>query len=1651
MRAAICQLFKAAMTLFFVAIVVTICLSPVTAAAQQPTTFGSNSGVECPAGNVICNGSINFLTAELFFEPETPPESLKGAPTTWNELEQLLDNPYAYTWGAACNDAKGTIPGNEQGFPTYCTTSPTAANNPGTYFRRPNTFNASGLFLASTLHPMLVHPINYNPQSGFGAQMRLLNPNYQSTSFNATGVCYRVGGNCTPATNIIQVTSGAERGLETGTATAPGNTEIDMNVAIGRKARMCQINPEPIPITGTYGIDSTAFDSENLTTCGSDPGEPGAAPLPSTFNIPLLCATEVLGAGSLAGFICEDNMGLPRSGQSTTSWYSIPGVPAPNIATAMLMQIPNGGITTTDPTGVAPIGTGVVINPAAGFRLVDPARGGIIQPLNVATGVGGLHKPSLRKAEFGGTGTNPNYLYNSASTLASRGEDTLAPSSENDYVGLYPATGATDNASLAARKQAARLEAMVLGKSLFWDQQVGSDGVQACGSCHAHAAADNRTKNQINPNGQDGIQGLPTNYTPNEFTMQPNHDLVTADFPFKKLKDPDIAGDPMCTPAITANVIGFTFPDGDPLDNPKNNVLNFSGDNRVCDAGNQVSDTDDVASSMGVHFGRFLDIPNGTGLGLTGGSFGPASNGVRALVRDLRSTVAADNIDPIPGFAGTDGSGNQFRRVEPRNTPTIFLADMNFDNFWDGRARHDDNGGSVFGAADPQAHIFVNDGVNLVPTRQMIKFSSLGSLAKGPALSKFEMSFDGRNWAKIGKKLLQKGVTPLANQLVDSTDSILGRYSNQNGSACAGLPSTDRSPEGGPPTSLGSGVPGLCITYAALIRHAFYPALHSNTTQHLNGCYTDGRPDIHPNQCPDDLAHQVEVLDPDGVPRTHANDPFDTYMLDLAAGAASGADTNQFTQMEGNFSLFWGQSIHLWATILVPDDTPDDKFLDANPDAGGAMGETGEPLLVLDVPNCPNPTGYRRGYFIGSDGFSQYRSACFTEVGNFKRDRFNANDRVHFQNDTSLLGHPRMSACINQNTIAGIRTCTQRVNAGVNRNPGDPDPLLGFDIFFGSNISLKNPNFRSGRCGACHNSPALTDHTVPFTVKGTELDNFAEFERANPTIEPLTEPAVRERVISGFLLESEINEPGQDAIERKAGNLGIVPAPVVANNGNCITDNCSGYVFPDAITYHPTNGTGTVDGSACSGPSYSTSLGTYCIHADLGTGPVAGAGVPVPFTGFAGSFIDNGVYNIGVRPCVADESHVIGACEDTGRGNTDAFGWPLSFAALMMKNFGGPAQEPGTPIEAFDPTNKGEDRGDNPECAPFCATGGLLELTAQDQRINPGYDDDHADPQLPPYLAPFANLITVGDEHPQADEACGPVGGCINTLMDVANEEGFPEVPFDPRGSAGEVINAAVAGGDGDSGLAGAGCGVGGGSAPCTAGVTFPISTHGSAQMGTWPVVNRVGRFGNFKAPQLREVELTGPYFHNGGKLTLRQVVDFYVRGGDFPVTNSHHRDFNILNLNAELQSDLSEEDKVALVDYMLEFTDDRVGREAAPFDHPQLILPLDGTAPESDGTINRDAMLTGCADAPPQFGPGQQFCGGSDVAKAAAPTATGPLFLNVPATGANGNPGGRIPNFLGIAGALPDAANSTGRKRYLGAKAFCVADHGTIDSQYCH
>lgn len=71
--------------------------------------------------------------------------------------------------------------------------------------------------------------------------------------------------------------------------------------------------------------------------------------------------------------------------------------------------------------------------------------------------------------------------------------------------------------------------AIALGKALFWEQRLGSDGRTACASCHYHAGADPRSKNQLSPGPGR-----------NTFAFAgPNHQFTAADFPFHQFANPD--------------------------------------------------------------------------------------------------------------------------------------------------------------------------------------------------------------------------------------------------------------------------------------------------------------------------------------------------------------------------------------------------------------------------------------------------------------------------------------------------------------------------------------------------------------------------------------------------------------------------------------------------------------------------------------------------------------------------------------------------------------------------------------------------------------------------------------------------------------------------------------------------------------------------------------------------------------------------------------------------------------------------------------------------------------------------------------------------------------------------------------------------------
>jgi len=98
---------------------------------------------------------------------------------------------------------------------------------------------------------------------------------------------------------------------------------------------------------------------------------------------------------------------------------------------------------------------------------------------------------------------------------------------------------------------------------------------------------------------------------------------------------------------------------------------------------------------------------------------------------------------------------------------------------------------------------------------------------------------------------------------------------------------------------------------------------------------------------------------------------------------------------------------------------------------------------------------------------------------------------------------------------------------------------------------------------------------------------------------------------------------------------------------------------------------------------------------------------------------------------------------------------------------------------------------------------------------------------------------------------------------------------------------------------------------------------------------------GAFKIPSLRNVELTGPYMHNGSMKSLEEVVEFYSRGGNH--ANTHH----IANL--VFPHGFSAQDKSDLIAFLKTLTDERVRWERAPFDHPEIRVPH-GHDPQKPG-----------------------------------------------------------------------------------------------------
>ena len=202
----------------------------------------------------------------------------------------------------------------------------------------------------------------------------------------------------------------------------------------------------------------------------------------------------------------------------------------------------------------------------------------------------------------------------------------------------------------------------------------------------------------------------------------------------------------------------------------------------------------------------------------------------------------------VGGIFHINGVGT--RNVEPRNTPTTVNAGYNFRNFWDGRANNVFNGVSPFGLRDSANGVFINTTSGLVKRSLRLENASLASQAVGPVGSDFEMACRGRQFADVGRKLLNR--KPLSLQSISATDSTLSAL----------------------PTLIGTNG-----TYTNLIQKAFAPAYWNGACGTACGSPTIG----------------------------------------VTPGAA-------YTQMEANFSMYFGIAVQMYEETLKTDDSKFDRW-----------------------------------------------------------------------------------------------------------------------------------------------------------------------------------------------------------------------------------------------------------------------------------------------------------------------------------------------------------------------------------------------------------------------------------------------------------------------------------------------------------------------------------------------------------------------------------------------------------------------------------------------------------------------------------------------------------------------------------------------------
>jgi cytochrome c peroxidase len=94
---------------------------------------------------------------------------------------------------------------------------------------------------------------------------------------------------------------------------------------------------------------------------------------------------------------------------------------------------------------------------------------------------------------------------------------------------------------------------------------------------------------------------------------------------------------------------------------------------------------------------------------------------------------------------------------------------------------------------------------------------------------------------------------------------------------------------------------------------------------------------------------------------------------------------------------------------------------------------------------------------------------------------------------------------------------------------------------------------------------------------------------------------------------------------------------------------------------------------------------------------------------------------------------------------------------------------------------------------------------------------------------------------------------------------------------------------------------------------------------GIFEITGVVEDTGRFKAPSLRNIEMTAPYMHDGSIATLEEVIDHYARGGRLIEEGPLAGDGKFSPFKSELVTgfEITEQEKADLVEFLKSLTDE--------------------------------------------------------------------------------------------------------------------------------